>query len=1752
MNDERNTSTDPSLDEMSEHFNARAHSIDPTPRPGFKEALFMRLKEARQAQRMSRPSFAVFSSVLGRRFALASVPALAVIVIAVLVLQPFFGVKPVYAFDQFTLTPEQSDASGVDPNSAFILESQTEVNLVRIQQDLVIETDKDNTPTIEAASDRSLRIAFEKPLSADELVHVGLATSATWPDGQTVPRVYNWAFQVKGTFRVTGAIPGHQTQGVPLDSAFEFQFSQENVDEDAFERALTITPTVKGHVEHSRRSFVFVPEDPLLPKTVYHVVLSKDLPVVGGDGTLGEDYEITFETAEKDDDGINFGVQHYLTTSPGQDFYTESWKWVDDPAKDGPVHAKVYRLPDLNTYLSLLREAREGMDWRGFATAEDLMNGATYPVAFEVDPTFTQIQWQNFLVFPEPFEEGYYLIDYSLSDVHDWSLVASSNVTAYVSRAVDQTLVWANDAATNAPLEGATITYDGDTSSAQTNADGLGSVPAKEDQSDLLVVKKGEEGIVLSLEGRHWVYNKRGGQRLVWDSQSRPYSGQGSTSDHWTYLYTDRPLYQPTDSVNVWGYVEARADGTRPEKVRVWVGGSASDEIPTDTLDEMDVPVTDNGTFLAELSLKRAAPSSYQVGVATRVGDVWMPVAMHQITVSEYVKPAYTLSVTTNKDAMYIGEEVGFTVHGAFFEGTPVKGLPVHVTMGCYDQVLTLDSQGNASDTYRVSENIGECPNMYNDRYPRMLGISVVPNRPEEGNITASEDVRLFGPKVYIDPQHEETHIKDGTATVTVLVRNTQAIDSWDAEEFAPTTRAGQTVTGTITEITYEKNEVGTYYDFIRKRTVKQYSYDRKEKSLGDFSMVTNADGKAVYTFPSTVEGATYDVSLNTTDELGRTDSTTTWISRRDGSREEEENLNLAWHNEDAPEDEWRFEGYDVGDEVHLSVYQNGSTYVPAEGERFLYYKAQQGIRETFVGSGARIAFPFLDTDVPNVSVYGVLYSHGAYMQVGNGWGNSGNPYSVELNEELRRLTVKVTPEETAYAPGSEAKVMVEVMDANGKPVQAEVNLNVVDEAFYTLMPEEVDPLLELYQHLDSGVITTKVSAELKTFAGGAEGGGGGGDRGRFEFKDTAAFTTVQTGRNGTAEATIKLPDNITQWRVTAQAIDVEGKQAGDVKAPINASLPFFLVPVLRETYLDDDQPTMLVRAAGTVVAPKDMVEYEIRIPDVDFKERRLVTVEDTLRLVLPDLPLGKHEVTIEGKTGTLKDTITRTVSIVESRLVKPVVASALLSGNSQTVSGATDGMTTLTFVDGGRGRYYSELQSLYGSWGERVDEQVARYVSAHLLNTYFDADVSVPEIAVATYQEGGIKLLAYAAPEYDLAAKMALFGTDSPFYAKDLISYFSRQLDQNSKALTPMETAEGIAALAALDEPVLTELQRFASQPPDDSGVRLWLALGLHAAGDDESARVLYRALAAETETVNGYTYLAGPDQETTSEWTALLAVLAGALGEPQRDALSDYVADKFAGNTLLTIDRALFLNETLPVIPTQNATVQYTLEGQRYTQAIDTTEPTFSLVVDTEELVSLDLSVVEGVALAVSRYLTPVVDPNAPVESRLGVVRTYENDGGVTTSFAEGDLVKIQVDYTLPDVACGWMKPSGEMLSPEEAISDDQGGVIGADQYVPCETYEITDSIPSGLSLVTSVYSPYQWEEQKCVSYPVQVLEGRATFFVTQDSDYSCEGSSRLVYYARVVTPGVYEAEPVYIRSTRDPETNNHSSSETITIHE
>ena len=237
---------------------------------------------------------------------------------------------------------------------------------------------------------------------------------------------------------------------------------------------------------------------------------------------------------------------------------------------------------------------------------------------------------------------------------------------------------------------------------------------------------------------------------------------------------------------------------------------------------------------------------------------------------------------------------------------------------------------------------------------------------------------------------------------------------------------------------------------------------------------------------------------------------------------------------------------------------------------------------QRIVGSAGVIEIPVTAADAPHVHAMVTLLplapKGGAAPEYRLG------AVRLPVTVDGARLALTATPSKAVYAPGDEADIALEVRDGAAPSVGAQIAIAVVDEGVLRLTGFHApDPTLDLRpgRALEADVFDTRAAlADLvlrSHVAGDGDGDEGGapstrGRRGDTERSLTSARKTfaetafwkpdVRTGEDGRARVRFRLPDNLTQFRVMAVALDREGK-GGVIEASFHVSKRVLLVPAL-------------------------------------------------------------------------------------------------------------------------------------------------------------------------------------------------------------------------------------------------------------------------------------------------------------------------------------------------------------------------------------------------------------------------------------------------------------------------------------------------------------------------------------------------------------------------------------------------------------
>jgi hypothetical protein len=1596
----------------------------------------------------------------------------------------------------FRMTATKADAIGVDPDTEFLLASAEDLSSDTVRALLHVEPAVKLSVARESAG--HYRISAMQPLEPGKVYRFLIEDAA-----EGTPHVLaSFAFQTKTPVGVVQTIPRDQSTDVPINTGIELTFTQEGVED--IEGHFRIEPNVPGRFEVHNRVTVFVPQGELAAGTLYTVTVTRGLTVEGSAEVMANDFVLQFETGDIGRTGevlrrpvLNFTrktAESATSEAPALETYT---------SENGAVKlsVQVYRFDGMEGFLDSLEAYEQLPAWAG-VTREAFVTDTTgleQVATFDADLQRLTESGKSFIQFPAPLPAGFYLISSEFNDQPIQAWLQVTDVATYAALAQNLTLVWVNDLNTQTPLAGARVEFIGTDVSGETGGDGTLTLDTPEQSVQTRPIDSGYTStevrgnlLVTAPDGRVAVVplSSIEGYYSGYYTRSGPYAGD----DYWHYLSTDRPFYLPSDTIHFWGIARPRENpGSRTVTVQLTNYSYFGYDYQPVVVAEMEVEANGLGTFTGELPFAGLSPGSYDLTMSVD-GQV---IGQMYLQVRTYTKPAYQISVTPDKLAAFAGDEITFSIDATFLEGSPVPGLALNSSGSAVRQVTT-DENGHASVTVAAGE--GNEPSYY----ATQTYLAVTPVSAEEGEIVGEAWVSVYHASVTTSAQ---TDVDGGQGVITGTVDHLDlsrinAGTSQGYEDVLGNPASGVTVSFDITDVSYRQTEIGEYYDFIAKIVRKQYRYDAVVLALGTVTTVTDAYGAFRYTFPVDQE-RDYGINMHVTDGHGRTQSQQLYVS---GSQSQ---FNYAsgyvYLRPGSLDAGGGADQFALGAPVSLAMYR-GSDALPSGGvNRYLFLKAQDGVHDYAVQAESTYQFDFTVDDIPDVTVTGTWFNGRTYVEVEYG-------YQIRFDPAERGLNIDIAPDKERYEPGDEAKLDITVTDENGEAQpDTEINISVVDEALFLIEGAESytqDVLDAVYVSVSPGILRTYASHQYPNYIEPPGSGAGSGEP-RTVFADVAFYGIVTTDGDGQASVSFKLPDNLTSWRVSAQGFN-DRIMAGTALRKIPVGLPFFADVTLSDEYLVTDQPEVRLRSFGRALEASDEVTFSISAHSLGLDTPAEVTAPafQAARVALPELREGEHEILIEARSGVLEDRLVRKIRVVPSRLVSAQTRFYELRSGLR-VAGSDNGPTRAVFSDHERGRYFGMLQQLTWGYGDRLDQMLARDVSADLLETFYgDVEVRGEPFDASIYQtpEGGIALFPYAGQDLTLSARAAAVAPDR-FGGAALTTHFLGVLQDRSE--TRERQVVALYGLAALGEPVLVPLQTLLKQTDLTWRERLYAGLALVEVGDDTNAREVYQGLIDDYGESRAPTYRlrVGGDQDDILEATSLAAILAAGLGDARAPQLLDYTTANYTKDILVELEQISYLAMTLPRLSSAPARFAYTVDGKRTEVALGRGESR-TVQFTPEQLASLRLEPIEGAVGVASFYTAPIDPASVNVDPDVTVTRRYGKD---PATLKEGELVQV-------------------LLRAE----------FGPQALDGC--YQLTDLLPSGLRPVVRTYV---WGLAPGANYPYRIDGQRVSFCVSNAP--SNQGAS---YWARVVTTGEYTAEPALIQSMQSAQSINFSAADWVII--
>ncbi len=708
-----------------------------------------------------------------------------------------------------------------------------------------------------------------------------------------------------------------------------------------------------------------------------------------------------------------------------------------------------------------------------------------------------------------------------------------------------------------------------------TDADGLDTMN---------VGRQGDEGWQLStvgLRGDEVVFQTRG-LYAWWREPEEQLTG---------YIYTDRPVYRPENTVHYRAILRTELDGDYTNlpgrKVELLIRDARGQELKKETL------TTDEyGSVGGELTLG-AEPTLGVYNVQITFGK---QTSGGSFRVEEYRKPEFKVEVGRPLADVRPGGAAAVPVTATYYFGAPVAGAEVkfHVQRRVYHKWYWFPGPW---DWFYAGWR--ERPHWYGGDVTVTEGTV---KTDEQGRAVlefpAADDANDYTYTIHAEVADVTRRVVDATGSLTVTRKGFFLFANANQGLYAPdddvsiTVRAenadGQAVQTPFTAALWRMKWIEEKKDEKTGKVTVAGHYERDAKVWQeDRRAVTDPDsGERKLIFKAPADGY-YELEATAPDTFDPKSeikvSAHFWVSSKawKGVNYNHANLQLITEKD----------LYERGDTARLLV----NSPVPT-GAVLLTIGANE-IFETKVirieGNSTVLELPIRDNYSPNVYLNAVVVSaRQVYF--------AQKELMVPPTDEF--LKVAVASDRQEYKPRTKGTFTLKTTDSRGRPVSAQVSLGITDDSVYAIQEEMVSPIgVHFYGHkrwwgvrqavsfegwgeydesfgdrveekarrgaMADGVATTAApppapmagAAMRKAAPAEAEaapGGAGGGEEPvaiREFFPDTILWQpAVVTGADGTATVTVEFPDSLTTWRATARAITKDTQVGQQVERVIS------------------------------------------------------------------------------------------------------------------------------------------------------------------------------------------------------------------------------------------------------------------------------------------------------------------------------------------------------------------------------------------------------------------------------------------------------------------------------------------------------------------------------------------------------------------------------------------------------------------------
>ena len=1414
---------EPTIPEIKEDETKEAEPIKET----------QELKEKKSSQKI----FMILGIVL-------IVAIMAAILLKVLVQPLLKEDKKIYTdFNVSSIKTESGNTRDISTDSTFIIETDKAVNTESVRRKVYIEPSIDYE--VKAISATKYKLIPTNGLTDNEVY--------TIEDIKDEKATYKWAFETKRKLSVesiNGDTDYNHTY-VQKDDVFTIEFSMEGVEN--LEKYVTISPKISGEWKKYNSSWVFEHSTKLKEGQIYTLTISKDLKV--GNYSLNKtikskiecnkpysytEDDITFESQTVTIDGVN-------TFSPDEN------PKVTIKLRDGDINSRVEMEFDTVIYkFAGVKEFKEAIDSPKTIDTSKLTKFATAK-AKSKDAVAT---------LDQTLPKGYYVMSLKYKNEVINQLVQVVNVQAYMLNTEKDTLVWAMK--NGSPASDIKVEFNG--KSYKTNKNGIATlknISTDTNEKTYLIVNSDSENPTIILAKNY-------------------------TQDNYpnAYIYTDRPIYKPTDTIEIWGYVPLKEFAYKVEDSFVIKFGNTSKK----------VKLNKNGTFNTKIKIKNYGSGDSSIFLYYK--DSYL--TSRGIEIYNYIKPTYTYSIENlDKKYYYAGETIKFDVKVEHITGLTAKNKKVSVYLDNKKYTAKTNSKGYAH--FEIKTKFDEDNYGYN-----WISVKTGDSNDDTDITQASTEVHVYNYNVGVTADIVNKKLQIETYKIDFdKLNKDKDYKKEDGEKY------NTNATVKIYENTNTRYVDYTKYSDYEKKMVNVYSWDYNSKVVDTVSVnITNGKGELDFSKYKTIsteeKEVSYSAEVEIRDTNGRLNKAYGYVSSYDENSDDDSRTYKYYSLNIAGE-----KSYDINDKVSFQINSPYGPVTENDGKILLvFYK--EGIIDTQIISTDDFSFKFKKDYFPGVYVTAAYLSGGKVYETGFApWEGFQKGVYLDYDETKKKVNIEIKPDKENYKPGDKVTLKINTKDEKNKALVTDLNISVVDEAIFEIKEDDTSIIETIYDNR----YFQAYQMSTNRFYSKYEGGGGGDVRGggdRFNFKDTAYFTTTTTNKKGEATVSFKLPDNITKYRVTVHAGNKDEYLGVNTKT-VTATQDFFVespIPV-NVKYTDD----LVINAISHGKNIKDNISYTFKLDDNELKATG--KIDEYVSVNFNKQAIGNHKLTITAKTKDKTDTVVYNVKIISNH--QEVKTKTTKDISSEVSIKPTKNPIRLEIYDKKLETYLKYVDQLGKIYSSRIDTKIGIYESYKYSKRFNQEEVDDAFIDLSDYVDSELVLSNPTSKKTDtlLSAVVSKYALG---YVGDLDF---NQIIKNKKS-SVKEVYSAYLGLASQNRAILKDLDYLRKSDTKRSDLEnIILASSYAFLGDYNTAKEIYKEQKMAIKDNKAYI----KDKEITNDDTkAIAAILTSMIDKNTSTKIIDHLINKKSTSMYLNFAIISYLNNnTESIEKDKKVTINY-----------------------------------------------------------------------------------------------------------------------------------------------------------------------------------------------------------------------------------